>query len=66
MGPGCGKPLIRTRQQRRYAGGQIDADPFCGTLCCRRFHETMLPDTNQTVARRQASESSAARFRETT
>ena len=23
---------------RRYAGAQIDVDPFCSTECCRAWH----------------------------
>lgn len=34
----CGKPRTITRQARRYAGYQLDADPFCSRLCCQAFH----------------------------
>lgn len=47
--PGCRKPRPVTvltgkklRELRRYAGGQIDADPFCSSRCCRAFHGVAL------------------------
>jgi len=39
----CGKPRKLTKQARRYAGYQLDADPFCSTHCCRAYHGTPLP-----------------------
>jgi hypothetical protein len=44
---GCSKkrPITQAdaklqRRLRVYAGGQADADPFCSSRCCRRFHGT--------------------------
>jgi hypothetical protein len=51
----CRKPLLRTRQQRRYAGGQIDSDPFCSSRCCRVWYGTALPETSQAAARLRAA-----------
>ena len=39
-GPGCDNKLVTvTSRMRRYAGAQIEADPFCSTACCKRWHE---------------------------
>lgn len=35
---GCGRLRKVTKQVRKYAGDQIDFDPFCSTECCRKFH----------------------------
>lgn len=33
---GCGKKLPEvTKQMRKYAGNQIEKDPFCSAKCCR-------------------------------
>lgn len=34
--PGCQKPLPTvTPAMRKYAGAQIDLDPYCSTACCK-------------------------------
>ena len=33
----CGKKRKITAAARRYAGQQLDLDPFCSADCCRRF-----------------------------
>jgi hypothetical protein len=38
----CGKPRHVNAQVRKYAGHQIDTDPFCSTACCRAHHGTTL------------------------
>lgn len=35
---GCAKKVVRSKAVRRYAGDQIDREPFCSTECCRRYH----------------------------
>jgi hypothetical protein len=35
---GCGRKRKLTKQARRYAGQQLDMDPFASADCCRRYH----------------------------
>lgn len=35
---GCGRPLRRSKDARKYAGVQLDADPFATSDCCKRFY----------------------------
>ena len=44
-GPGCRKQRTVSEQARKYAGVQLDLDPFCSTRCCRKWHGTELPET---------------------
>jgi hypothetical protein len=34
----CPKQRKLTAQARKYAGVQLDVDPFCSTECARRYH----------------------------
>lgn len=35
----CRRPLPEiTRAMRKYAGDQLDRDPFCSSDCCREWH----------------------------
>ena len=34
----CGKPRKLTKVARKYAGEQLDLDPFCSAVCCRAFY----------------------------
>lgn len=43
---GCTRPLPRSKPAMRYAGAQLETDPFCSTGCCRRFHGCELPATS--------------------
>ena len=58
----CESPLPRSKHSRRYAGVQLDVDPFCSTDCCRAYHDVPrpLPVTDRQLA---AARDSAARFR---
>lgn len=40
----CRKPRATvTAAMRKYAGDQIDRDPFCSMACCRKWHGCELP-----------------------
>ena len=59
----CLKPRKVSAQARKYAGAQLDLDPFCSSRCCRRWHGTELPETPQSVAGRKGGETRAAMLR---
>lgn len=44
---GCGAPRRITAQAQKYAGVQLELDPWCSSKCCRAWHGTALPLTGQ-------------------
>lgn len=64
---GCGRKLPRSKQVRKYAGGQIDSDPFATTDCCRAWHgcprRTYSNSAEAEAARAESGRASAERFR---
>lgn len=38
----CPKTIVITEAARKYAGVQLDLDPFCSVGCCRKWHGTEL------------------------
>ena len=53
---GCGKPLVRSRDVRRYAGAHLDVDPFASSRCCRKWHGTLGEETQLQKAQRDRAE----------
>ena len=58
----CEKPRTITKQVRRYAGVQIDSDPFCSSRCCREWHGTALPGVHH-EGRERAGQQAADFYR---
>lgn len=44
---GCGKKLPASKEARKYAGAQIDADPFASSECCKRWHGVSWATTEE-------------------
>lgn len=65
---GCGKRRKVSKEARRYAGVQLDLDPFASTECCKRFYgvEFGLTTDDEEVAeaKRRGFQKSAAMFRD--
>ena len=60
---GCNRPrpvAVLTGKKlgelRRYAGAQIELDPFCSSACCRVFHGCPIPGDEDPVATELRSE----------
>lgn len=62
--PGCTKPRPvavltgkKLAELRRYAGHQIEADPFCSSRCARKWHGCALDreEDEELVDRRSAA-----------
>jgi len=43
----CGGPRTVTAQARKYAGYQVDLDPYCSARCCRRWHGCPLKNERE-------------------
>jgi len=53
---GCARDRKLTKEARRYAGDQIEFDPFCSTECCRKHHGIVwAKDDKETTAKRSAA-----------
>lgn len=66
---GCGKQRKLTQQARRYAGVQLDLDPFASTECCKAFYGVVFStadeeDPERAEQRRRGGMASAAGFRD--
>lgn len=61
----CLKPRKLTKQARRYAGAQLDIDPFDSTSCCRKYHGCEL-DNEASESQVEAARDAAVAFRERT
>ena len=61
-GPGCRKLRKVSEQARKYAGAQLDLDPFCSTTCCRKWHGCELAVVG-TEAQTEGDKTSASQVR---
>lgn len=55
----CRKERKVTEKARKYAGAQLDMDPFCSTVCCRLWHGCELTNAG-TAAQTEGGKTRAA------
>lgn len=58
----CLKPRKVTEQARKYAGPQLDLDPYCSSACARRWHGCELASVS-TEGQAESGRAAAARIR---